>query len=646
MPTPIEIEDGEIMAPVLPPDSAEIQPRSADPMREFTDPAALDAPMPSTQQHSAQDYVPDAPDPVRQLGASALSTASLEAAGAPTPRGGVPLIGVEREGMPSFGEEEPFVPRFEPLGRVVPAAVPTVSFTTPKPPAQPMSPMSPLSDFRIPESDEPAYMPMEQFEETELSSFNDDESFADATAVDPFAPPARPWSTVDPAEVEFVGGEQIAVEVGAFGPETPDPVADLGDRPSRDSFAPTAPSWEGIMGGASTAVESPAAFDAPAAAAPGMFPPVSDSADAPSEAPAPIETAGGQIETEGGPFETEGTPISDDPAATPVIPVSPVASFFAATAARNARRVDDMEGALPANPMGDQALPDESSPRPTTAEPLFSEPFHATPPDSLRAEPVHTAATPYTPSTGEWARPAFAHADAVTQVNGMAPLGDTTEIDATDAATLAAASAGDQATGENAMAAVATQKTHRRRRLVLWIVLGTVIAAGAGILVYRLAFLPEPVTLPVPTVTAQAPTPTAEPVKIADSSDFVAAMPTTVGTNVLMDYVVTDTVGDTTLPARAAEHVTLKYGPGSSSMPFTVEAYQHYNADDAKTAYGSYATGSTDVKDVTVDGTNVGQRAYSTSGSTGTVVWRNGTAVFDLTGPSDDVLAFYEHFGI
>ena len=196
------------------------------------------------------------------------------------------------------------------------------------------------------------------------------------------------------------------------------------------------------------------------------------------------------------------------------------------------------------------------------------------------------------------------------------------------------------------MADVTMRKTHRRRRLVLWIVLGAVIAAGAGIFVYRLAFLPEPITLPVVTVTAQAPTPTAKPVAITDSSDFVAAMPTTVGTDVLMDYVVTDTVGDTTLPARAAEHVTLKYGPGSTSMPFTVEAYQHYNADDAKAAYDSYATGSTDVKDVTVDGTNVGQRAYSTSGSTGTVVWRNGTAVFDLTGPSDEVLAFYEHFGV
>ena len=80
-----------------------------------------------------QEYVPDVGDPVRKLGASALSTASLEAAGAPTPRGGVPLIGGDGDVMPSFGEEEPFVPRFEPLGGVVPAPVPTVSFTTPKP---------------------------------------------------------------------------------------------------------------------------------------------------------------------------------------------------------------------------------------------------------------------------------------------------------------------------------------------------------------------------------------------------------------------------------------------------------------------------------------------------------------------------------
>jgi len=193
---------------------------------------------------------------------------------------------------------------------------------------------------------------------------------------------------------------------------------------------------------------------------------------------------------------------------------------------------------------------------------------------------------------------------------------------------------------------VKTEESHKRRRLVLWIVLGALVAGAAVFLAYRLYFMPDPVTLPVPTVTAQAATPTAKPLAITDASTFVSAMPTTVGTDVLIAYTVTETIGDSTLPARAAEKVTLDYGPGSSSRVFTVEAYQHYDQTAAQAAYDSYATGMTDVKDVVVDGTTVGKRAFSTSGSKGTVVWRNGTAVFDLTGPASDVLGFFEHFGV
>ena len=631
MPTPIEAEDAEIFAPVLPPDAAEIQPRGADPMREYSNSGIPAAPAPARQENPTQEYLPDVPDPVRQLGASALSVASLEAAGAPTPRGGLPMVGSERDGVPWFGEEEPFVPRFEPFGGVVPAPVPTVSFTSPKPTQRPLSP---LSDLAIPESDEPAYVPKEEFLETELPAPGVDHNEPDTIKAEAANPPARPWSAVDPAEVEFVGGEQISVEVGAFGSESHEPVESPSEGPSRDPFAPTSPSWEGILAGETPISQAPEPEHKVISNEPGVA-----AVDTPASALA-------------------GTA----PAAPPITPVTPVASFFAATAARNTRRTDGLEGAAPTTPFEN----------PVAAESLATE-IPIT--EWLRAEPVHTAATAYTPSTGAWPPPAvappvlpapavaapafappvlptsaFAPSDAVTQVDGMARIDETTELPAlglraTDSAALAETGAGVISTGENG-AAVKTRKTHRRRRLVLWIVLGAVIAAGAGTLVYRMYFLPEPVTLPVPTATAQAPTATAEPMKITDSSDFVAAMPTTVGTNVLVDYKVTDTVGDTTLPARAAEHVRLAYGPGSSSKIFTVEAYQHYNVADATTAYDSYAMGATDVKNVTVNGAHAGMRAFSTVGSTGTVVWRNGTAVFDLTGPSDDVIAFYEHFGI
>jgi len=228
----------------------------------------------------------------------------------------------------------------------------------------------------------------------------------------------------------------------------------------------------------------------------------------------------------------------------------------------------------------------------------------------------------------------------------MPRVEDNAEPAATDATALAWTSPEATVTNENPEVGVKTEESHKRRRLVLWIVLGALVAGAAVFLAYRLYFMPDPVTLPVPTVTAQAATPTAKPLAITDASTFVSAMPTTVGTDVLIAYTVTETIGDSTLPARAAEKVTLDYGPGSSSRVFTVEAYQHYDQTAAQAAYDSYATGMTDVKDVVVDGTTVGKRAFSTSGSKGTVVWRNGTAVFDLTGPASDVLGFFEHFGV
>jgi hypothetical protein len=228
----------------------------------------------------------------------------------------------------------------------------------------------------------------------------------------------------------------------------------------------------------------------------------------------------------------------------------------------------------------------------------------------------------------------------------MAQVGDTAGPNATNAAPPKGTSTEEAATGESLEAAGKVGKVHKRRRLVLWIILGALVAGAATFLVYRLYFPPDPVILPTPTATAQAAAPTAQPIAITDASTFVSSMPTVVGTDVLVDYTVTDPVGDPTMPVRTAEFVTLDYGPGLSSRVFTVEASQHYNQTDAQTAYDSYAAGVTNVKDVVVNGDTVGKRAFSTSGSKGTVVWRNGTAVFDLTGPADSVLDFYEHFGV
>jgi hypothetical protein len=201
----------------------------------------------------------------------------------------------------------------------------------------------------------------------------------------------------------------------------------------------------------------------------------------------------------------------------------------------------------------------------------------------------------------------------------------------------------DAAAGEHDVSAASPR---RRKRWVWWLLLGLVVAAGAGILVYRMFLLPEPVTLPVPTVTASPATPVGEPISIEESTDFVAALPDTVKTSVLVDFESIDPGTESELPARTAEHYTLGYDAGSGSADYVVDAYQHYNEDDAQAAYDSYADGATDVEPVMVDGEQVGERALLPDTSTGTVVWRNLTAVFVLTGPADSVLDFYEHYGV
>jgi hypothetical protein len=186
----------------------------------------------------------------------------------------------------------------------------------------------------------------------------------------------------------------------------------------------------------------------------------------------------------------------------------------------------------------------------------------------------------------------------------------------------------------------------RRRLAWLWIVLALLGGAAIAVLVYRLFFLPEPIILPAPVVTEAAPAPTIEPVVVTDASEFLAGMPTEIGTFVLTSYEVIEVIGDETLPARAAEHLVLTYGEATGEAHFTVNAYQFYNTGDAATAFDAWSEGASSTDDVTADGVAVGERALVTSGGSTSVVWSNGTAVFVLDGPADEVEQFYSYFGL
>ena len=600
IPTPIEAEEAEILAPVPPPSAAEIQPQFTREDNAFAPPGAPDLAVTPEARPMPSEFTPEVIDPVKELGASALATASLEAAGAPTPRTGIPVVGGAHSPIPSFGDSEPFVPQFEPMGGVRPASVPTVSFTTPGSEPQPPSP---LAHVAVPESDEPAYVPTVELDVTQLAKVSHQEPESSHTPSDEApALTARPWAVVDPSDVEFVTGEPLGPETGAFGNE-----------PRSESQPPARNPWEPAEERALSEPILP--LPMPLASEP--IP------SAPADSPfAPPSRDTGSTEVESG--------------ATGVAPGATAAAFFAATAARSTRATDDTSRLAPTEPPSATAfeapLPDTESgaPSPASADP--TPPLHR---DATRAEPFRTTATAYTPSQGEWGDSTVSASEAAALDEGNTsvnePVGSTAPPSVAD---------GDAAIEPTA------KKPYRRRRLVLWIVIAALAAAAIGVGVYRVYLQPEPTTLPVPTITASAPEPTAEPVNITDPSTFVATMPSTVGTDVLVAYEVTNPAGDTTLPVRAAEHVTLKYGPGSTTTVYTVEAYQHYSVEDAQSAYDSYAAGLTDVEDVVVDGVTVGQRARSASSSQGTLVWRNETAVFVLTGPGAGLQDFYARFGV
>ncbi|HZJ39597.1 MAG TPA: hypothetical protein VFD20_01430, partial [Demequina sp.] len=498
IPTPIEADEDEIIAPILPPPDTEIMPRAGDDESTVGDAPASGttpwSPTESSEGQSEREFSPAPTDSVRQLGASAISNASLQAAGAPTPISGVPRVPEHENEFPSFGDEEPFVPRFEPSASTMPTPTPTptVSFAEPAPRVS-----SPLDELDVPETDEPAYTPR-----VELNS----------------------WPSDEPS-------------------------------PKRESATRDAP-----------VVQNAAAF----------------------------------------------APPSDGAPATPARPWSPVdddVEFAAPTIQPRSGLPAEMAAQLAAERESD-ALVHSTDPKDSTV----NEPAEPQLPIVPRRAVTDSASGEETPS------------DAPATESDLESEND------------AESTAGDQD--------VAATTPRKRRRRVWWLIIALLVASAAGVLIYRMFLIPEPITLPVPTVTASPATPLGSPLAIAEPTDFVAALPDTVQTWVLQDFASIDPLTESALPARVAEHDRLSYGQGVSAPSFVVNAYQHYTTDDAQLAYDAYAEGATDVAPVFVDGQQVGDRALMTQGAEGTVVWRNVTAVFVLTGPAESVLDFYEHYGV
>lgn len=173
------------------------------------------------------------------------------------------------------------------------------------------------------------------------------------------------------------------------------------------------------------------------------------------------------------------------------------------------------------------------------------------------------------------------------------------------------------------------------------IVVGLLCLGGIGYGAYVLFFAQDDVEL-APEVLVEAPAQaTVDPITLEEPSEFLAAMPAIVGTYAMTAATPVPTT-DAGLDVRAAEVNDLVYSDGTNDI--TVRAIQHYNAEAATEQFTALSEGGTDPQPVEVGGATVGD-SVTIAGENPGKVWRNGTAVFVLSGPADAVETFYENFG-
>lgn len=190
---------------------------------------------------------------------------------------------------------------------------------------------------------------------------------------------------------------------------------------------------------------------------------------------------------------------------------------------------------------------------------------------------------------------------------------------------------------------------YRRRRLVVFvgflvIVLALVLAAGFVWPGFWRGGESEPQPVPTVTVTAPAPTPTVKAMERTDNETaFQKALPSTV-----LQFAL-GSLKEAKEPKEqgALEAWNAEYADGGQGVVGLV-AGQWATSDEAATAATAWtrAAGEADREgDVKVGKKVVGQYAIvPAKGGKAVVVWQNGTAVMQATGPADTMEDFYAAF--
>lgn len=208
---------------------------------------------------------------------------------------------------------------------------------------------------------------------------------------------------------------------------------------------------------------------------------------------------------------------------------------------------------------------------------------------------------------------------------------------------------GATASGAGTGTKKASPAVYRRRRLVvvvglLVVVLVLVLMAGFVWPGFWRAEGATPQPVPTVTVTAPAPTPTVKAMERADDETaFQKALPSTV-----LQFAL-GSLAEAEEPKEqdALEAWSAEYADGGSGE-VKLLAGQWATSDEAATAAAAWtrAAGEADREgDVKVGKKVVGQYAIAPAkGGKAVVVWQNGTAVLQATGPADEIEDFYAAF--
>lgn len=174
-------------------------------------------------------------------------------------------------------------------------------------------------------------------------------------------------------------------------------------------------------------------------------------------------------------------------------------------------------------------------------------------------------------------------------------------------------------------------------------VVGLVVLAGVGYVVATALSdsSPEPVELTTPVIVPTPEEPTHESISIEDPSSFQAALPELVGPFALTGFEEPEVATlDMLEPVAEADLLTYQY----QDITLSVRALQHFDAETALRHFDALAVEGDNRTPVSAGAIDVGERVNITAGDAETIVWRNSTAIFLVTGPIEQAELFFTQF--